>query len=298
MLDGLRALLKHSGFDAPLPVLAAAAGWALLPVADISRDAWPKLWEHDPLVALAETCGMTPSVWVAQKSEAWEAARRTLARGQPALVAYSPGRWVILAGWQPQQKQVGVLEPGGQLTARSLSAFLDGWRPAPTAAPFIAFPENAYYVFTISGRRKTVTESALRRAATQALENLLLSSTELSVLKPVEVARQAALLLSRASGDSNPVLNQWSDTKLRRWAEVRRVLADFLQPADPRCADAARHIADVIGSLRQAILSAANAPSSSRDYQAAASYADRLAAEEDNFEQSLAQFITSSEGGA
>lgn len=292
MLDALGSLLRHSGCQVSLPVLALLARRALLPVAEIGREAWPVLWEQDPLAGVAETCGMAPSVWVAQrKEEAWDAARRALSRGQPCLVAYGgKDGWMILAGWRPQQQQVGVLEAGsGRLRALPLQQLLAGWDTASKAAPFIAFPGGAYYVLTVSGRRKAVDEAALRQAAMKTLSDLVGGGQEVGLSRPVDIAREAALLLSRASGNKRPVPTEWADTRLRRWAEVRRVLADALQPVDPERAQAARHIADVVGSLRDALRSAESGDAPERDYQAAASSADRLAVEEDNFAQSLAE---------
>lgn len=292
MLEGLRSLLRYSGCQVSLPVLAAVSERALVPVAEINTDRWPVLWEQDPLVAVAEVCGMAPSVWVSQKKEeAWEAARRALIRGQPCLVAYSTGKWMILAGWHPQQQEVGVLEAGASgLRAMSVAALLKGWSPASKAAPFIAFPDGAYCVFTISGQRRKVEEETLRRLGLATVGRLPSIGREAGLTKPVDLARKAAVLLSQTTPDKNPpVPADWVNVRLPRWAEVRRVLGDFLQPLDPRASEAARHIADVIGSLREALRSAQQSNAPARDYEAAASNADRLASEEDNFERTLSE---------
>lgn len=289
MLDALRTLLSHSGRQLDLPTLAAASGQGLVPIVDPQLKSWPVLWQRDPLIPLAEAAGAVPSVWVAaSKQDAWEAARGAIIRSQPCLVAYGGRRpWVILGGWKPQQQTVGLLRPGAaELVGLSLDRFLAGWRPAHRAAPYIAFPQDSYYVFTISGTREAAGPHTLLTRAVEAVARLPVAAQELGLPSPRDVARSAAVQLLEAASPSLP--SRWIDVTLPRWAEVRRVLADFLEPTWPELASAARHIADVVGSLREALRSAQSSEAPERDWRAAASYADRLAAEEDNFAAALA----------
>ncbi|MCD6352431.1 MAG: tetratricopeptide repeat protein [Armatimonadetes bacterium] len=296
MLDALRGLMRvgRGKWDVAVATLAAMSGRALLPVAEIRADGWPVLWQEDPLVRLVEACGMAPSVWLAQKKEeAWDATRRALIRGRPCLVCYGgKDGWVIVAGWRPEFEQVGVVRADRSIKAVPLKRFLAGWKTASQAAPYIAFPRGSYYVLTLAGERRKASEEELQAAGKAGLKDLLAAQDEVEVSRPVDLARQAALLLSTA-GDEPPVPHDWAAVRLARWAEVRHQLAYFLKPWAPQEYEAADHIADVVASLRDAVLAAEKSDSPQRDYRAAASWADRLAAEEDNFAQALERLLAS-----
>ncbi len=290
MLDGLCSLLRCSGCAISLPVAAAMSGKALIPVVPFDGR-WPELWTEDPLMAVAQACGMVPSVWVTEdKAQAWEAVRRAIVAGQPCLVAYGSPEWVIVGGWQPEREIVGVLQPGSSaLRAVHLKKFMSRWRPAKEVAPFVQWPADAYYVLTISGQRARMEATELNREALKGLEGSLTEGSS-SLPQPHDLAREVATKLSRA-GQERPFPRQWYEVGLRRWAEVRRVLADFLEPIDGQLSRDARHIADVIGSLREALIAAEDSEAPQREYQAAASIADRLASEEENLSDGLARLL-------
>ncbi|MCX7600037.1 MAG: tetratricopeptide repeat protein [Armatimonadetes bacterium] len=294
MVEAIRALLASAGTGIDLATAAALTGLALVPDAPLPGHARLK-WQEDPVAHALEACGFAASIVMAHsREEAWDAARLAVLRNQPALVAYSSRQpWVVIAGWRPLEGLAGIVAPGGS-TVRPVKAdaFMRGWRPAAEAADYLRFPSGAHYVAAVGGRREQLGPQAIRDLARKrllaAIENLP------SDRRPAAVALEAKAHLETAVQDEarREELVAWAQARLSAWAEVRRVLADFLAADDSRLAHDARHIADVVGALRVAIMSARAGETGRRDWEAAASLAGQLAAEEDNFQAALKEFLT------
>jgi len=293
MVEAIRGLLACAGVRADLPTTAALTGLALVPNAPLPGQA-PLRWQEDPVADALEACGFAASIVMARtKEEAWDAARLAVLRNQLALVAYSRRQpWVIVAGWRPLEGLAGIVAPGNSAaTATKAEAFMKAWRQASEAVDYVRFPAGTYYVAAVGGRREERGLEAIRRAA---LSKLSAVTEELAGgQRPAAVALEAKTRLQAAAQNESgrEELVRWAQSKLPGWAEVRRLLADFLAAEDARLSEDARHIADVVGALRVAIVTARRGESGRPDWEAAAALAGQLAAEEDNLEAALTEFM-------
>lgn len=293
MVEAVRALLACAGVQTDLPTAAALTGLGLVPDAALPGQGRIR-WQEDPIADVLEACGFAASVVMARtREEAWDAARLAVLRNQPALVAYNSRHpWVIVAGWRPLEGLTGVVMPGsGSVRTMKGEAFIGAWRPAAEAVDYMLFPAGARYVAAVGGRREELGPQAIRQSA---MKRLLACLEKLSDdKKPLAVALQAKALLTAAAQNEakRDELVRWARIELPAWAEVRRVLADFVAIEDASLAQDARHIAHVVGALRGAILSARTGESGRADWEAAAALAGQLAAEEDNFEAALKEFL-------
>lgn len=299
MVEAIRGLLASAGMQVDLPTTAALTGMALVPNASLPGQAHLK-WQEDPIADALEACGFAASVVMARtKEEAWDAARLAVLRNQPALVAYNKRQpWVILAGWRPLEGLAGIVAPGrGSIQAIKAEAFINAWRQASEATDYVRFPAGTYYVAAVGGRREELGPEAIRRAAVMKL--LTATSGLAAAHQPAALALETRDRLQAAAQDESlrQELVRWAQVKLPAWAQVRRLLADFLASDNARLSQDARHIADVVGALRAAILSARSGEIGRADWEAASALAGQLAAEEDNFAAALKEFLAAQAGG-
>ncbi|MGC9320158.1 MAG: hypothetical protein ACP5KN_19150, partial [Armatimonadota bacterium] len=166
-LAALRSVLAHRGERRSLEELVALSGAAFTVIFDPQQPAvGQRTLDESPFEVVAEALGFADNVWSGASAEqAFETVHQALLQGHPVLVRHgSPGRWVVVTGYDMAEQQVSYLPPARDSYATvARGRFLEGWKAASGSGSGVAGAQR-YYQFSLGARMESPDEPAVLQA--------------------------------------------------------------------------------------------------------------------------------------
>ncbi|MBM3500126.1 MAG: tetratricopeptide repeat protein [Armatimonadetes bacterium] len=231
-LEALAVLLKQRKSDADLPTLMAVSGAAFQFVYDPeNRSVGSAVFATNPLQATAasynfvalESSSSTPE-------EAMLSLCQSLDRGRPAMVPHTDGDWVVVVGYDQEQKAFSYVGPSGDKT-QAFDQFAGKWKTATDQAGGAL---DSFYQFALGPAKGQVNSAHVVREAARRGASLLLQRKNVLGSPAGEAAYEALISDLEAHGaeempNDAADLVAWADGPLLELRQSRTAAAQFLE---------------------------------------------------------------------